>query len=144
VRGRLPILTRTLLLAALAVRLLVPTGWMPVAAANGGITLVPCVSAPVPEPAVHYPPAHGHGVSKHGAHHASDQPDRNSKPHDMPPGECAFAPLSSAFALPLDSLDVGFAPQAAQSVERAWTADPVARGPPSLLLPPATGPPPRT
>jgi hypothetical protein len=133
-----------LLLAALAVRLLVPAGWMPVAVATGGITLIPCVSAPAPKPAVvHHPPAHGHGSDKSSQHHGTDERD-GPEQHDMPSGECAFAPLSTAFAIPLDTFHLGFAPQAAQSVECAWTADPVARGPPSLLLPPATGPPART
>lgn len=118
-----------LLLAALVLRVSIPTGMMLVAA-EGGPRIVPCPSV-MPELAVAPPVAH------HGGHH-QPQPQHDHKGQEPPPcpfGVLLFPALPSAPpALAMRAL----APEpdfAAHLVPRA-----LPRGP-SHLHPPATGPP---
>jgi len=118
-----------LLACALALRLLVPAGWMPVVDAQGLHLTLCSGSGPLEAPVAHHAMA---GMAHHQHHQHHDQ--------GMPDHPCAFAGLGLALAepmLPVLAL--------AQPVVRALPlpialADAIGRGlaaPP----PPATGPP---
>lgn len=118
----------SLFVLALALRIAVPSGWMPVLGADGAIVLAPCPAAAPVKP------------DGHEGHHASPS-DKDDPAHsDGNSGDCAFAPLAAG-------VDLWDAPQPAlwrvasepQTRLRARTAfEP--RGPPAPP-PPATGPP---
>jgi hypothetical protein len=117
-------LTFILLACALAVRMLVPAGWMP-AAGGGPLAIEPCPAAdasPIIAMAGH------HHDARHHSHKAQ---------HD---GDCAFAPLSSGFA----ASDQPAALLTKMPVAAARPHIPAelffATGPPALP-PPARGPP---
>jgi hypothetical protein len=117
-------LTLILLACALALRVLVPAGWMP-SASGGALAIEPCPAAePAPSMLMM---AHHHDASKHGSHKGQ---------HD----DCAFAPLTIAFAA--TQVPATIAAQAVAGEEPAWLVAKavLATGPPDLL-PPATGPP---
>jgi hypothetical protein len=117
-------LTLFLLACALAVRMLVPAGWMP-AATGGAFAIEPCPGA---EPAPHLAMiGHHDGAAGHHSHHAQ---------HD---GDCAFGALTVGFA----SADLPAAATPALVTAEPRQAAPeffFATGPPALP-PPATGPP---
>lgn len=112
-----------LLLCALLVRAMVPTGWMPVATAHG-LSFALCAGQ---EPAPHAVTAMHHGQKEHGGQAMPDHP-------------CAFAGLGLAadtapppLAMPAMSVAIEAAPARvlAATVGRGLAAPP----------PPATGPP---
>lgn len=113
-----------LLACALALRMLVPVGWMP-APSGGAFALEPCPAAgeaPVISMAAHH----------HESHHQSHKAG-----HD---GECAFSPLTVAFAgydVPLALLPIQLDGAAAPGVA---VAPFFPTGPPAPP-PPSTGPP---
>jgi len=117
-------LTFILLACALAVRMLVPAGWMP-AAGGGPLAIEPCPAADAsPNIAM---AGHHHGAAHH-SHKAQHE------------GDCAFAPLSSGFA-------ASYMPAAILTKMPVDAARPdipaelfFATGPPALP-PPARGPP---
>ena len=143
------LLTRTrhsLLLAALLcillARIAVPAGWMPIAAASGGVVLAPCSGMGIATlPAAHAMPATEMagmpGMAAHATHHAGDKTERHPDPAGDHP--CAGAGLAVALAAPALDLPAALAvpPPAA----------PTARLTPAIGLglaappPPATGPP---
>lgn len=88
---RHPLLVALLLACALASRVAVPAGFMPVAGA-GGTTLQPCpgtMPAPIAMADMHHTGAHQGGVHQGGAHHGDrdDAPAKAEQP-------CAFAGLA--------------------------------------------------
>lgn len=111
-----------LLALALFVRALVPTGWMPVATAQGmAFTLCPSQDAPPAAMAAH------HGGAEHGKAMLPDHP-------------CAFAGLGLSADVPPPILAVPLAPVLPDFVAPPVLGVGVGRGlaaPP----PPATGPP---
>ncbi|MGN6123620.1 MAG: hypothetical protein ACTHOJ_11770 [Sphingomonas oligoaromativorans] len=117
-----------LLACALALRLLIPAGWMPVADAQG-LHLVLCSgSGPMEMPSAHAM-AGMKGMDHHGHHDPS-----------MPDHPCAFAGLGLALAEPLLPQLALPARVAAVRVDHAGETVAIGRGlaaPP----PPATGPP---
>ena len=121
-------LTALLFAAALALRLLVPTGFMP-DVAGGTLSLILCPAAdPAPQP-----------VAMPGMHHHDAPHERHSASHD---GPCAFAGLSLAPLLPVDPLLLAAAivlamalarTRAAQALpRRAFYIHPPSRGPPAI------------
>jgi hypothetical protein len=120
---------------ALALRLAVPAGWMPVAQADGWVRLAICPGAAAADPP---PMAHAMHGDAHG-HASQHDHDRNRGDHAPP---CAFTGLALAAALP----DLTSAPpalsfaatiqpvrQALVSVGRGLAAPPPPQtGPPSL------------
>jgi hypothetical protein len=114
-------LIMAVLAAALAMRAMVPVGWMP-APVGGPFQIVPCTVAAL------VPATHHHGSAGH----------QQQKDHHQ--GDCAFAPLLTAFA-PLDVVAEISTPLAvaADQRERLFAAF-LATGPPASP-PPSTGPP---
>ena len=116
-------LTFILLACALAVRMLVPAGWMPVQG-HGPLAIEPCPSADA-SPMIAMAHHHDAGHHSHKAQHDSD---------------CAFAPLTTGFA----ASDTPVALLAQRPVTEARLEVQAklffATGPPALP-PPATGPP---
>jgi len=131
--GRPRTIALAILACALALRLLIPAGWMPIADAQG-MHLVLCSGSGPLEPATsHAMPAmmgmHHGGHAQHDHHH-----------HGMPDHPCAFAGLGLAMAEPVlpllalapIALETLVAPMpAAVSIGRGLAAPP----------PPPTGPP---
>jgi hypothetical protein len=117
-----------LLACALALRLLIPAGWMPVADAQG-LHLVLCSgSGPLEMPSAHA--MHGMKGMDHRHHHD----------HSMPDHPCAFAGLGVAMAEPFLPLLALPAQVATVGLDHAGATVSIGRGlaaPP----PPATGPP---
>ena len=111
---------------ALALRVLVPTGWMP--APSGGFALIPCVAVQAP------PEAH------HGGHHAGHEKQPQEQDRDVS-NDCAFAPLLAGSAVPA-SLAAKVAPPFTSRVriDRRIENAALPTGPPSPP-PPSTGPP---
>lgn len=81
-----------LLAFALALRVLVPTGWMPAWNGDGQFAFVPC---PAAEPAA---------VEAHGQHHQASAEHGHWNPQEAPEHQsakdCPFAPLLAGGALP--------------------------------------------
>jgi len=77
---------------ALALRLAVPAGWMPVAQADGSVRLALCPGAAPIERESTTHAAHGHGHEQAPASHDHDRGDH------APP--CAFSGLAFAAAVP--------------------------------------------
>ncbi len=131
--GRPRTIALALLACALALRLLVPAGWMPVADAQG-LHLVLCSgSGPLEMPSPHVLPAmagmHQAGHTGHDHHHQG-----------MPDHPCAFAGLGLALAEPVLPMLAPVAIAAQTLVTLIPAAVAVGRGlaaPP----PPPTGPP---
>jgi hypothetical protein len=114
-----------LLAFALALRVLVPTGWMPAWSGQGQFAFVPC---PAAAPALQ---AHGH---RHSA------PAKEHRQADKP---CPFAPLLSS-AAPPDMAASDFAPTVptAKGTELPRSPElPADRA--DVRTPPSTGPPAR-
>ena len=121
-----------LLAFALALRVLVPTGWMPAWSGQGQFAFVPCpAAAPAPQ-------AHGHN------HHSGAPKEQPAKQHqhqaDKP---CPFAPLLSSAAPPDDSAtdvapvqlaatELQLPPPSTRLTNRAALRIPPSTGPPSL------------
>lgn len=117
-------LTFMLLAFALALRMLVPVGWMP-AAGGGAFAIEPCPSLDAPPMMSMAGHRHDTGHHSHPAHHD---------------GDCAFAPMMSAFAA-TDPAAMPVAPGLAAASTHDLPAELFfATGPPALP-PPATGPP---
>lgn len=117
-------LTFILLACALAVRMLVPAGWMP-AAGGGPLAIEPCPAAdasPIIAMAGH------HHDARHHSHKAQ---------HD---GDCAFAPLTNGFAASTMPAALLIKMPVAEARSDVPAKLFFATGPPALL-PPATGPP---
>lgn len=100
------------LLIALAMRLLIPVGWMPVFSSEG-MTLTWCsgvAELPTPAAAQSHHSGHSVGTTAHGSSHGSDDPSK--KPADQSgksTGVCVFATAAMAFvhvptALPLPAV----------------------------------------
>jgi hypothetical protein len=105
------------LVAALFLRALVPTGWMP-AATGGPFAIQPCPAADLTAPAGHQ-------------HH------RSNGQHD---GDCAFAPLLAGFVPAADAPAVEAAAVAASAPFEHFLSATFPTGPPAPP-PPARGPP---
>jgi len=116
-------LSLVVLACALFLRMLVPAGWMP--AASGALAIEPCPAAEAPPVVAMAGHHHDPGHHSHGAHHD---------------GDCAFAPLTSAFAG--SQMPPMLVPPATAGplIDDAGTRLFFARGPPAPP-PPATGPP---
>ncbi len=130
-RNRLRTIALALLACALALRLLIPAGWMPVADAQG-FHLTLCSGAGPLE----IPPARPMaGMAHHGAHHHDHHHDQG-----IPDHPCAFAGLGLALAEPVLPAIALIAPVIEAPVAIIPTAVAIGRGlaaPP----PPPTGPP---
>jgi hypothetical protein len=113
-----------LLAFALALRILVPAGWMP--AAEGGLRIVPCIAAPQAQVASDH---HSGGHGEAPAPAAKDD------------GPCSFFGLSAPFAAPADPFAALLMPPLAAAASGiALLSVQIGRGlaaPP----PPSTGPP---
>lgn len=116
-------LTFMLLACALAVRMLIPGGWMP-AATGGPLAIEPC-------PAAEASPI----VAMTGHHHDARHHSHKAQ-HD---GDCAFAPLTTGFAA--SDVPAAILTKPVAAVRPDGPAELFfATGPPALP-PPATGPP---
>jgi len=120
---RLPILIA--LACVLFLRALVPAGWMPVPS-GGAFAIQPCPAA-TPEPLAH---AAGHHHGKHDSSH-------RFAGHN---GDCAFAPLLTAFAA-IDASGPLPVPVVSASLPIGIFSPPALKTGPPALPPPATGPP---
>ena len=116
-----------LLACALAVRLLIPAGWMPVVDATGLHLTLCSGSGPIELPAAHHAMA---GMAHHHHHHDQGMPDH----------PCAFAGLGLALAEPVLPAIALIAPVVEATVVVIPATVAIGRGlaaPP----PPPTGPP---
>lgn len=120
---------------ALALRLAVPAGWMPVAQADGWVRLALCPGA---APIATQPMAHTMQAMHGGTHeHAPDRHDHDRGDHAPP---CAFTGLAFAVALPDLASAPTLLPVAVSSPVTRHVLASIGRGlaaPP----PPQTGPP---
>jgi hypothetical protein len=120
---------------ALLLRALVPTGWMPAAAAGGGVALVPCTGlTPAPAPTTMHGGHHVVGVDQHH-NHSAPQPDHDGKGTQL----CAFSGLAFAWTgadQPWIALPTAFEAPTPAVLQSRSAPRPSASPPP-----PSTGPP---
>ncbi len=129
-RGRLRTIALALLACALALRLLIPAGWMPVVDATG-LHLTLCSGSGPIEPVTHHDMKAMAGTAHHHQHHHEQ---------GMPDHPCAFAGLGLALAEPVLPEIALIAPVVEATVAVIPATVAIGRGlaaPP----PPPTGPP---
>ena len=135
------------LLCVLVTRAAVPAGWMPMAAAHGGITLAPCsgmgaMRMAAPDTSVDHSGHETPGMTAHATHDADDAAGDTRHPDLAGDHPCSSAGLSVALDVPMIAVALrpmhctfaAFRPSSAVAVGRGLAAPPPpATGPPSLV-----------